>query len=92
MNVYAINICTNSTDDDNKFAVNQYPIIVVGTEEELLKKLNSKTMNSYIVNTLKSENLYKNSVYRIKVVEDDYWMREFEWKISHINKIDFKEI
>ena len=89
MNIYAINICTNPSviNSENKLAINPYPIIVVGTEEELYSYLTSNDMNEYIKNIFNSKELYNNSVYKIKVVQNDYWMREFELKIPEVNKI-----
>ena len=48
MNIYAINICTDTknTDRYDQVAVNKFPIIVIGTHEELVKYLMSEFENN----------------------------------------------
>ena len=50
MNIYAINVCTDTKTNDryHKVAVNEYPIIIIGNDDDLRKHLSSEDTNKYI--------------------------------------------
>lgn len=71
MNIYAINICTDTknTDRYDKVAVNKYPIIVIGTHEELVKYLKSDEMRDFVKNLFRTQNLYDAAVFKVRSVD-----------------------
>lgn len=91
LDVYAINICTNTKEQDryDKVACNPYPIIVLGNEVELKHKLSSNETKDYIKNLFRTKQLYDVSVFRVRHISKDYYIDEFEWKVSDICQIDY---
>ena len=91
MNIYAVNICTDTknTDRYDKVAVNPYPIIVVGNENDLINHLSSECSKDYIKRLFRIKTLYDNGVFRIRCVDKDYYVREFEWDIPKICEINY---
>ena len=94
MNIYAINICTDTKTNDryHKVAVNPYPIIVFGDENDLKMHLQSDATNAYIKNLFRTKQLFDAAVYRIRVIPEDRWVKEFEWKLPDINKVNYEEV
>lgn len=97
MNIFAINICTDtkSTDRYNKVAVNPYPIIVISSLDNLKDKLSNDDTKQFIKNLFRTKPLYDSAVFRIRSVDDEGMVDEFEWKVSDIcelNETDFNAI
>ena len=91
MHIYAINICTDTknTDRYDKVAVNPYPIIVFGNEEELKKHLSSEHTKAYIKSLFRTKNLYDVGVFRIRWVDKEYFVKEFERSIPEYCPIEY---
>lgn len=90
MNIYAINVCTDTknTDRYDKVAVNEYPVIVLGTRTELDNHLKSNEMKAFIKKLFRTQSLYDAGVFRIRCIDSyDWYIDEFELPIK-----DFVEI
>ena len=82
MNIYAINICTDTknTDRYDKVAVNKYPVIVLGTNTELEKYLRSNEMKVFVKDLFRTKQLYDAGVFKIRCVNSlDWEITEFEY-------------
>lgn len=92
--IYAINICTNTKNSDryDKVAVNPYPIIVIGTQNTLKDVLSSEKTQFYIKNLFRVKSLYDSGVFRIRHIDKDKYVDEFEWSIPEICEIEYNEI
>ena len=85
MNIYAINVCTDTknTDRYDKVAVNEYPVIVLGTRTELTNHLKSNEMKAFIKNLFRTQSLYDAGVFRIRCIDScDWYIDEFELPIK----------
>ena len=85
MNIYAINVCTDTknTDRYDKVAVNEYPVIVLGTRTELTNHLKSNEMKVFIKNLFRTQVLYDAGVFRIRCIDSyDWYIDEFELPIK----------
>lgn len=94
MYIYAINICTDTkiTDRYDKVAVNEYPVIVIGTEVELVKYLRSLDMAAFIKDLFRTRNLYEAAVFRIRKVDsNDYWVHQFEYKVKDYVDVQYDD-
>ena len=94
MNIYAINICTDTknTDRYDQVAVNKFPIIVIGTHEELVKYLNSDDMKKFVKDLFRTQNLYDVAVFRIRSVDTrDYEVNSDEMLIKDFITIDYEK-
>lgn len=93
MNIYAINVCTDTKTNDryHKVAVNEYPIIIIGNDEDLRKYLSSEDTNKYIKGLFRTKQLYDVSVYRIRKIVGNN-VEEIEWKIPDINNIVYDDV
>lgn len=90
MNIYAINICTDTknTDRYDKVAVNEYPVIVLGTRTELNNYLKSNEMKAFIKKLFRTQSLYDAGVFRIRCIESkDWYINEFEIPIKEFVEI-----
>lgn len=93
MNIYAINICTDTknTDRYDKVAVNKYPIIAIGTHEELIKYLKSDEMHKFIQDLFRTKHLYEAAVFRVRSVDTrDYEVNSDEMLVKDFVHIDYK--
>lgn len=94
MNIYAINICTDTknTDRYDQVAVNKFPIIVIGTHEELVKYLKSDDMKKFVKDLFRTQNLYDVAVFRIRSVDTrDYEVNSDEMLIKDFITIDYEK-
>lgn len=93
MNVYAINICTDTknTDRYDKVAVNKYPIIVIGTHEELVKYLKSDEMRDFVKNLFRTQNLYDAAVFKVRSVNTrDYEVNSDDMIVKDFVGLEYK--
>ena len=93
MNIYAINVCTDTknTDRYETVAVNKYPVIVVGTNSELVNYLRSEDMKKFIKELFRTQNLYDAGVFRIRIVDTQYYdVTQDELSVKDFVKLEYK--
>lgn len=93
MKIYVINITTTTKNKElyERVAVNERPLVIYCNNEERLRDI-LKEREDYIKNTIKTETLYNHASYIVREIDinENYNIRDFEWKVKDIIEILFE--
>ena len=91
--IYVVNVCTDtkSTDRYSKVAVNEYPWVIVGDKNYLLDQLGTDKTKQAIKLLLRTYQLYQQSVYRVREVDENGVKESFELYLPKYTEVNYNE-